>query len=205
MTDEMDGESGEPNKAASSPKMDEEIIKIWERAVQTQMHFNEMSVRSRQLGLAFVAAALGLALASLGQGKDFALVFSLCGNQIVLHAAALIILGAIMGVLAVSSLDIGVYHQMLRGAVAFGEDIEARFMTPTYGFELGMAQAISHFSRTKKPTATLAGGGMTYGGKTGMSAGKKLKRFYGFLIVALLVMLLAICVVTNLMSLSPMP
>ncbi|WP_296765565.1 hypothetical protein [Sediminimonas sp.] len=33
-------------------------IQIWSRVVETQMHFNEMQVKSRQLGLTFVTAAL---------------------------------------------------------------------------------------------------------------------------------------------------
>ena len=43
-----------------------EILKlqkeVWEKAVDTQMHFNEMCVKSRQLGLTFVVAALGLSV-----------------------------------------------------------------------------------------------------------------------------------------------
>ena len=56
------------------------IIKIWEKAVDTQMHFNEMSVKSRQLGLTFVAAALGVAIVLLGQNKDFFLDFSIASR-----------------------------------------------------------------------------------------------------------------------------
>ena len=46
-------------------------LQIWAKTVDTQMHFNEMSVKSRQLGLAFVAAALGVAIVLLGQGNAF--------------------------------------------------------------------------------------------------------------------------------------
>ena len=31
-------------------------VSIWAKAVDTQMHFNEMAVKSRQFGSAFVAA-----------------------------------------------------------------------------------------------------------------------------------------------------
>ena len=44
-------------------------VSIWTKAIDTQMHFNEMSVKSRQFGLAFVAAALGVEL-SLNLGDD---------------------------------------------------------------------------------------------------------------------------------------
>src|SRR5579863_9743578 len=38
------------------------IVDIWKQAVDTQKHFNDMCVKSRQLGLTFVAASLGAAL-----------------------------------------------------------------------------------------------------------------------------------------------
>ncbi len=46
-------------------------VEIWKRAIETQMHFNEMSVKSRQLGLTFVAAALGLSVVLLSRKEDF--------------------------------------------------------------------------------------------------------------------------------------
>jgi hypothetical protein len=45
----------------------EVYVAIWAKAVDTQMHFNEMSVKSRQFGLGFVAAALGLGIVLLNQ------------------------------------------------------------------------------------------------------------------------------------------
>src|SRR5690606_11370799 len=48
-------------------------IEIWKKAVETQMHFNEMSVKSRQLGLTFVTASLGVAVVMIARGDDFAL------------------------------------------------------------------------------------------------------------------------------------
>jgi hypothetical protein len=48
---------------ADSPAgSDKLIIDIWKQAVDTQKHFNDMCVKSRQLGLTFVAASLGAAL-----------------------------------------------------------------------------------------------------------------------------------------------
>ena len=49
----------------------QQYITIWTKAVDTQMHFNEMSVKSRQLGLTFVAAALGLAIVLLSRHEDW--------------------------------------------------------------------------------------------------------------------------------------
>ena len=46
-------------------------VSIWAKAVDTQMHFNEMAVKSRQFGLAFVAAAMGLGIVLIARGEDF--------------------------------------------------------------------------------------------------------------------------------------
>ncbi|WP_339028292.1 hypothetical protein WI604_26100 [Bradyrhizobium symbiodeficiens] len=58
-----------PAKAAGTSPADDAIdkrnkllIDIWKQAVETQKHFNDMCVKSRQLGLTFVAASLGAAL-----------------------------------------------------------------------------------------------------------------------------------------------
>src|ERR1700730_13881709 len=56
-----------------SPEQQEIYVTIWAKAVNTQMHFNEMSVKSRQFGLAFVAAALGLAIVLFVRGQEFSI------------------------------------------------------------------------------------------------------------------------------------
>ena len=99
-------------------------IAIWTKAVDTQMHFNEMSAKSRQLGLTFVAAALGVSIVLLGRREDFAL--SIPFTDFGLHISVLIFLATALAVYAVSILDLNVYHRMLRGAVTFGEDFEER-------------------------------------------------------------------------------
>jgi hypothetical protein len=44
------------------------------------MHFNEMSVKSRQFGLAFVAAALGLCILMLSRDQEFAIAARVSGS-----------------------------------------------------------------------------------------------------------------------------
>ena len=94
--------------------------------MQTQPRQNRQSgidgksVKSRQLGLTFVAASLGLAVVLLSQGKAFSIDFR--GWHV--HVAVLLVVAAAMSMAAVRHLDLNVYHKMLRGAVAFGEDLE---------------------------------------------------------------------------------
>ena len=185
---------------SSDEKFAETIVAIWSKAVDTQMHFNEMSVKSRQLGLTFVAAALGLAVFLISRsGSDARLSFPMTihGRVITLQTAEFIILVAATAVYAVKLLDLGVYHKMLRGAVAFGEDLERQHLTKMLNLNKGMTQAISHFSRHSDAKVVLAQDKATYQGSNMKSAEKKIARFYSLVIVFLVVCAIAIFVVDN--------
>jgi hypothetical protein len=93
-----------------------------------------------------------------------------------------IILAAAAAVYAVKRLDLGVYHQMLRGAVVFGEDLEEKHIRHIVGLQKGMTQAISHFSRHSDAAAKPGTDGRYgYTGDDRRNAGEKLKGFYNFL------------------------
>lgn len=181
-----------------SPSFDA-IISLWEKAVETQMHFNEMSVKSRQLGLTFVAAALGVAifLFTRTDGK-FDVSKTICGVDVKFHVAVLIVLAAAFAVWAVRILDLNVYHQMLRGAVAFGEDLEETKIRTMLGLEKGMTQAISHFSRNADARVEPAKGGTYhYSGSDHKSAQKKIGLFYNVVVGFLFVSAVALFWLTN--------
>ena len=165
----------------------EYYIAIWSKAIDTQMHFNDLSVKSRQLGLTFVVAALGVAIVLVTRGEDFALKVPLCGYVFQLHVSILLFLAAVVALQAVKILDLNVYHKMLRGAVAFGEDFEERFMKQIFDLERGMTQAISHASRyndgeTSQPTTAEA----------------KIKIFYKWTTWSILLGAVLLLLVTNL-------
>lgn len=132
-------------RTALPPEQQEIYLAIWQKAVDTQMHFNEMSVKARQFGLTFVAAALGLGVVILSRGSDFVLSIPYLGFD--LHGVVLLVIAGAFALFAVSLLDLRVYHRMLRGAVTFGEDFEENYMKQIFRLEKGMTQAISHFSR----------------------------------------------------------
>jgi hypothetical protein len=77
---------------------------------------------------------------------------------------------------------------MLRGAVAFGEDFEQKYMREIFDLEKGMTQAISHFSRIEDARAIPGQDGRYKytGSKTG-TALKKIQKFYTFSIGTLCV------------------
>lgn len=181
----------------------QEVITVWAKTVDTQMHFNEMSVKSRQLGLTFVTAALALAVVLITQEKEFALEFATPWGTFKLHLAVLLIGAAAIGLLAVKRLDLSVYHRMLRGAVEFGEDFEENYMKKiVFDLDKGMTQAISLYSRYSDASFTYENGRKKYKGAEKYTAGEKLNGFYNGVFFSLLGAALFILIVTNLGVLS---
>lgn len=166
-------------------------ITIWSRAVETQMHFNEMSVKSRQLGLTFVVAALGVAVVLMSKGEDY--VIDVAG-WFGVHVAVVLVLAGAGAIALVRILDLGVYHRMLRGAVAFGEELEERKIKGALGVTHGMTQAISLFSRYPGTTFSLEQGYTPSEKK--ITAERKIRRFYFWTILVLVVFAVALFFVT---------
>jgi hypothetical protein len=176
---------------------EENLIRIWEKAVDTQMHFNEMSVKSRQLGFAFIAAALGVATVLLSCGADFSILFPTRLGIFHLHISVLLIVISVIAIVAIKKLDLGVYHRMLRGAVTFGEDFEENHLKKILKLEKGMTQTISHYSRHGDASKTTKDGKYHYSGKDEVNAEQKIRRFYSFVIWMLILSAGVILFVTN--------
>lgn len=192
MEQKVDEEHGLKIVAPSEADKDR-YIEIWKKVVETQMHFNEMSVKSRQLGLTFVAASLGLAVVMIARGDDFSL--HVLGWEI--HVGVLIMLAGLLALWSVRQLDLNVYHRMLRGAVTFGEDFEKNYMSTIFHLEKGMTQAISHFSRYNDATVEIKGDGYKYLGQEKKSAEKKIRRFYNIAIISITMSAFILFLVTN--------
>lgn len=175
----------------------EELIAVWSKAVDTQMHFNEMSVKSRQLGLTFVAAALALAVVFMSQAKDFSIEIPTRYGILTIHVALLLIIAAILGIQSVKKLDLTVYHRMLRGAVSFGEDFERNYMKNIFQLRMGMTQAISHFSRFDDAKAENKDGKYEYTGVNQVTAEQKIRRFYSMVTWFLVISAISILLFTN--------
>jgi hypothetical protein len=171
----------EQSMSTPSHEIAQQYIEIWKKAVETQMHFNEMSVKSRQLGLTFVAGALGLGIVLLSRGEAFSFPIELGPIKFQLNIAVLLPIAALLALRAVKQLDLNVYHKMLRGAVTFGEDFENAYMTKIFDLEKGMTQAISHFSRFSDASVMTPPGSVKYAycGNTRGSAEGKILEFYG--------------------------
>lgn len=177
-----------------SLEQQEIYVSIWAKAVDTQMHFNEMSVKSRQFGLGFVTAALGLGIVLLVRRQEFSIsVYHFGGFDI--NATVLVVLAAAFALFAVRTLDLNVYHKMLRGAVAFGEDFEENYMKQIFDLDKGMTQAISHFSRQEDAAVVSIDKRYAYQGTSERNAFRKIRWFYrvaiGTLVASAIVLFIA--------------
>lgn len=127
----------------------EELIKLkveaWAKGIEVQMHFNEMSAKARQLGLAFVAAALGLAIVILSRPQGITTPIELFETKI--NVVSLVVGGAILGLIGVWVLDLGHYHRLLRGSVAFGHRLEDSLKGLVFDEHWGLTSVISHYSQ----------------------------------------------------------
>jgi hypothetical protein len=132
-------------KSASDNDIKKRQLEAWAKVIDVQIHFNEMSAKNRQLGLAFAAAALGLAIFLLNR-PDANAGFLPFGWGVI-HVSPLIVLGSALGVGAIWYLDIGHYHRLLRGAVAFGSSLERGLRDDIFSHGIGLTKFISHYSQ----------------------------------------------------------
>lgn len=221
MTETLSNEDDESPRAKpetsendDADKRNKILVEVWKQAVDTQKHFNDMCVKSRQLGLTFVAASLGAAfylfIRSVPVGTEpetatahsiSAFTFQVCGRTIILHVSLAIIAAAAAAVFAVRHLDLGIYHKMLRGAVTFGEDLEEKHIRRIVGLRKGMTQTISHFSRySDAAKKAMSDGTYEYFGNDMRDAGRKLKSFYTIIFVVLALFAILVLGATNLMK-----
>jgi hypothetical protein len=182
---------------AEKPSIEQQevYVSIWKTVIDTQMHFNEMSVKARQFGLTFVAAALGLGVVLMSRGQEFSLSVSLFGG-FEIHAIVVLVLASAFALFAVKLLDLNVYHKMLRGAVTFGEDFEEHYMKQIFSLEKGMTQAISQYSRYVDADIIEGSRPYRYTGKSRKNAAKKVALFYWVCIVTLSLLSVMLFVLT---------
>lgn len=158
------------------------------------MHFNEMSTKSRQLGLTLMVAALGLSAVLIGRGDDFSIVLHVCGAAIRVHVVVLVLLASAAGLYGVKQLDLGVCHQMLRGAVKYGEEFEQKNLVSASGVSMGLTEFVSLYSRHITVEKNAQGIFVGVGQKL---AGAKLSLFYWVSILAICGFALAVFSVTQ--------
>ena len=115
------------------------IVQRWRGVIDTQMHFNDMLMRTRSIGLSMVIAVYGAAIVSAGQFPDSSVTFV----QLRLHVAVGIFAVGMLLLLSLFLLDRLYYFPMLIAAVELGEEIERESGCAAQPIELKLTQRVS--------------------------------------------------------------
>ncbi len=179
------------------PIDDDHKIAIWHRAIETQMHFAELSIKMRQIGLTLAGATIALAIVLYKTGENYS--FKIPFLELLLPIGTILCFSAAFILFAAWIVDVGVYHRMLRGAVKFNELYE-QDLDQWIGWQSGLTEAISAYSRFKKPKLLdnrEEGGTKWVDEKQGSPAGIRINIFYILSIAALIFAGLALGLAEN--------
>jgi len=162
------------------------LIELWNKGIETQMHFAELSIKMRQLGFTLAGATLALAVVTYRGQNEFALPLPYFECSVPI--ASLLCVSAGLILYAAKTLDADMYHRMLRGAVKFNELIELE-IEKDMNWAAGLTETISAYSRYKEPRLSKFRDGKNaiWQGETQRLAKSKISFFYWLCISALLI------------------
>jgi len=113
-------------------RLDDTALEVWKKAIDTQMHFNELIIRNRTLAMSFVSTLFGIAI--------YLLTFLDLTIRIYkwnVHISIFIITFEIIFIGAYFYLDYNYYLKLLIGAVSFTEKMDKEYQ------ELGLTLFIN--------------------------------------------------------------
>jgi hypothetical protein len=171
-------------------------LELWKQGIETQMHFAELSIKMRQIGLTMAGATLALAVILSRTNNGFS--FTIPCLEWKIPIATVLCISAAIILYAAKTLDAGMYHKMLRGAVKFNELLEQK-MESNVEWEVGLTETISAYSRYKDPKLLKERDeeNERWGGIHMKYAAKKIENFYLFCITSLLVAAFFLALVAN--------
>jgi len=114
-------------------------VQRWRAVIDTQMHFNDMLMRTRSIGLSMVIAVYGAAIVSAGQFPDSTVTF--LGHR--LHVGVGIFAVGMLLLVSLFLLDRCYYYRMLLAAVEHAEEIERESGSAAQPIELRLTRRIS--------------------------------------------------------------
>ncbi len=167
---------------------DEHLIAIWKQGIETQMHFAELSIKMRQIGLTLAGATLALAIVIYRTDSQFSFILPLGSQSTNLPISTVLCVSAAIILFGAKILDADMYHKMLRGAVRFNELLEP-IMDEKIRWRAGLTETISAYSRYTDETRTLLDNredNKIWTGDIKRLAGNKISRFYWLCIISLL-------------------
>lgn len=112
------------------------LIKVWEKVIDLQMHFNEMCMNLRRTAI----SVLGIMLAAGALSFRFGGVIEIGSNKI--SVAFVFVLIALLVWISFYVMDRFWYHQLLRSTVSYAESLQSVANTHGLTFELDISKKI---------------------------------------------------------------
>ncbi|MFT6555045.1 MAG: hypothetical protein ACJAZ5_002224 [Alloalcanivorax venustensis] len=140
------------------------LIKVWEKVVDLQMHFNEMCMNLRRTAI----SVLGVMLAAGALSFRFGGVIEIRSNQI--SVAFVFVAVSLLVWFSFYLMDRYWYHQLLRSTVAYAESLQLSAKAAGLSFELDVSKRIREENHKS----------------LNLSGGAKISWFYGIIATALL-------------------
>ena len=148
---------------ASETVNPEYLIKVWEKVVDLQMHFNEMCMNLRRTAISLLGIMLGAGALSFRFGG----LIEICNNQT--SVAFIFIAIAFLVWISFYLMDRFWYHQLLRSTVSYAESLQSEAQKAGLPFQLDLSTKIREENHNS----------------LSMSGGKKIDFFYGIIALAL--------------------
>ena len=110
------------SKEESTKNILDKDLKIWEIALNTQMHFNELLIRSRTTVVTVAMAVIGATLIAF---RETNIKFNICNKEI--HIGVIILFIGIVFLLVQFIIDYFYYFKMLLGAVNYTTALDRKY------------------------------------------------------------------------------
>jgi len=115
------------------------LVHRWRAALDTQMHFNDMLIRTRAAGMSIVVAVFGGAALAVEKFPQHVTLFF----GIDIHLAAVVMFFGLLLLFSLFVLDYFYYYRMLLAAVERSEKLEADSRRPGEPIAFDLTGAIS--------------------------------------------------------------
>ena len=148
----------------------EQVVQVWEKVIDVQMHFNDLCLRLRSIAV----STLGVLLAASAIAYKYAGVINVFNYKVM--TATFFVAISVFVWLAFFLMDRYWYHELLKGAMHHAKKIETNWEYDAP--EISLVKSVREQSHKSLK----------------MDAGKKLNIFYlGILLVQLLVLYFLVC------------
>lgn len=121
------------------------LVHRWRACIDTQMHFNDMLLRTRSTGMSIVLAVFGGAAVTLERFPEHVMVSGMS-----IHMAAVVMFFGLLLLFSIFVLDYFYYYRMLLAVVEQTEELEAASRRPGEPLEFFLTGCVSRrVSRTR--------------------------------------------------------